>query len=259
MNMKQTILKTGTILLLLGAMVTACEKIDTDDSWSFTQLRIDIVFTDTPYLFTYNGEAFQKLYPSGQLYYPLYVSRRDTAGRFCAYRDEETLELDTVLHFRPGSTLTFIQLPGETIKFYNSGEAEAEPNPANSACTKVRFTYQADFSEADSLRLIWMSSKKANLNLPGAKADALDTVMLYRKGLSRYVEFDTERYRAEDSNTYFFYTRQTWNGSAWTGSAKTAVFTSNGSNILSRYKFATCQFQQSNGIIAPLFGTLWEE
>jgi hypothetical protein len=259
MNMKQTVLKTGTILLLLGAMVTACEKIDTDDSWSFTSLNIRITFTDTLYLFTYNGETFQKV-PGYQLYYPLHISRRDTTGRFCAYRgNEETLELDTVIRFRPASTLTFIQLPGEAIKFYDAGEAEAEPEPANSACTKVRFTYQADFSEADSLRLIWMSSKKANLNLPGAKADALDTVMLYRNGLSRYVEFDTERYRAEDSNTYFFYTRQTWNGSAWTGSTKTAVFTSNGSNILSRYKFATCRFQQSNGNIVPLFGTLWEE
>ena len=238
----------GTFVFLLSS----CDLSDTRDqlaSISYTHLKVNVVYADTTYTFTYDGDTVQY---ASSYYIPLLILRKDSVGVFRVYRGN-TLELDTTLHLKPEAALTFIQLPGEKIKFYDADAGESEPAPTDSTCTKIRFTYNAAYNTADSLRLIWINSKKASLNLPGATAVNFDTLMLYKNKLSHYVEFDTDKYKATGSNTYFFYTRQTWSGSAWTGTTKTAM--TNTAITGATYKFATYQFGSE---FSYLFGSTWK-
>jgi hypothetical protein len=186
-------------------------------------------------------------------YIPLEILRKDSVGVFRAYRGN-MLDMDTTLHISPKDTLTFIQLPGEKIKFYDANAAESEPAPTDTTCTKVRFIYKADYHAADSLRFIWLSSTKASLNLPGATSQSFDTIVAYKGKLSPYVEFDTDKYKAAGNSTYFYYMRQTWNGTAWTGSTKTAM--TNTTITGATYKFATFKILTSE--LTFLFGVKWK-
>ncbi|MGC3977448.1 MAG: hypothetical protein QM751_03985 [Paludibacteraceae bacterium] len=237
---------------LIGTFAfTSCDLSDTRDqlaSISFTTFSVSVVYSDTTYTFTYNGDTVQY----NQSYYiPLQILRKDSVGVLRAYKSK-TLELDTTLHVSPIEAFTFIQLPGEKIKFYDASAAADEPAPTDSTCTKARFIYKADYHAADSLRFVWMSSTKASLSLPGATAPSFDTIVMHKGKLSPYVEFDTDKYKAAGSNTYFYYTRQTWNGTAWTGSTKTAMGTITGAT----YKFATFQLGTSEWKF--LFGSKWK-
>jgi hypothetical protein len=241
-------LKFITAALLPLTMFTACELDEIrEDTVSYARIfSINVVYADTTYRFTWNGEPYES--------FGGYVLRTDTVGTLRAYRDDE-LELDTAIYFAPGSKLQFIQLPGEKIKFYDAAAGESEPDPTDPTCTKARFFYREGSLAAanDSLRFIWLSSAKANLSLPGAKSTAFDTIVIHRGKLSDYVEFNTDKYAPD--NTYFHYTRQTWNGSAWTGTAKTATTLH---TAVTGYKFATCEY--TSGLQFQLiFGNKWEE
>lgn len=235
---------------LMGAFaLVSCDLSDTRKelaSISYTDFSVSVVYSDTTYTFTYNGDPVEY----NQSYYiPLEILRKDSVGVFRAYKGK-ALEMDTTLHISPKETLTFIQLPGEKIKFYDANAAENEPAPTDSTCTKVRFTYNAAYHTADSLRFIWLSSTKASLSLPGATAQNFDTIVAYKNKLSSYVEFDTDKYKAAGNSTYFYYIRQTWSGTAWTGTTKTAM--NNNTITGATYKFAT--FSLNQGF---LFGTEW--
>jgi hypothetical protein len=233
---------------IIALLLPACDPIDTDETYSYTSLNIKVLFSEATYLFTYNGDTVQ-WNPAG-FYKPLTIARKDLTGTLRACRGE-TPELDTLLHLEPAATLSFIQLPGEKIKFYSDSDND-EPEPADESCTKLRLTYSGDYNAADSLRFVWLCSKKANLSLPGATAETIDTLMLYKNRLSRYLELDTDKYSAEGANTYFFYIRQTWNGSAWTGTAKTKI--TSDATWTAEYRFATYQISNT-GWLQLLFGT----
>jgi hypothetical protein len=244
--MIQRFLKYALIALSGLLLFTACELDGIkEETYSYARIfDIDLVYSDTTYTFTYNGVAYDSI--GG------YVLRKDTIGTLRAYRGDK-LELDSTIHFTPWSTMSLIQLPGEKIKFYDANAAESDPAPTDSTCTKVRFIYKADYHAADSLRFIWLSSTKANLSLPGAKAESFDTIVVHKNKLSPYVEFDTDKYKAAGNSTYFYYIRQTWNGTAWTGSTKTAM--TNTTITGATYKFAT--FRVLTSEFSFLFGATW--
>jgi hypothetical protein len=237
-------------IFLIGALFFSCEQTGIDETYSYTSISVSVVYSDTTYLFTYNGDTVQY----AGLYLPLEISRKDLTGTLRAYRGE-ALELDTLVQLSPGEKLSFIQFSGEKIKFYDAGaNGGDEPDPTDPACTKARFFYKTSSLDVanDSLRFIWLSSDKASLSLPGAKSAAFDTIVVHRGKLSDYVEFDTGEYAP--ANTYFYYTRQTWNGSAWTGTAKTATTLR---TTLTGYKFAA--YEYTSGLQFELiFGTKWE-
>jgi hypothetical protein len=235
---------------LCALFLVSCDLSDTRDqlaSISYTTFSVKVVYSDTTYTFTYNGDTVEY---ASSYYVPLEILRKDSVGVFRAYRGS-TLELDTILHISPKETLSFIQMPGETIKFYDADAAESEPAPTDTTCTKVRFTYPSSYSTADSLRFIWLSSTFGNLTLPTATSEKFDTIMVYKNKFSPYVEFDTDKYKAAGKNTYFYSIRQTWSGTAWTGSTKTAMT----ATIITgaTYKFITYSWTQGF-----LFGTKWE-
>lgn len=238
---------------LCALLFASCDLSDTRDqlaSISYTTFSVDVVYADTTYTFTYNGDTVEYI---SSYYKPLEILRKDSVGVFRAYKGK-VLDMDTTLHLKPMAKLTFIQLPGEKIKFYDANAAESEAAPTDSTCTKARFTYNAAYHTADSLRFIWLSSTKASLSLPGATAQNFDTIVVHKNKLSPYVEFDTDKYRAAGSSTYFYYMRQTWNGTAWAGTAKTAM---NNSTITgATYKFAT--FKMLTSELTFLFGVKWK-
>jgi hypothetical protein len=241
-----------TFCLIVTLALSSCDLSDTRDqlaSISYTTFSVDVVYSDTTYTFTYNGDTLEE-YSGLSSYVPLEILRKDSVGVFRAYRGS-TLELDTILHISPKETLTFIQMPGETIKFYDADAAESEPAPTDTTCTKVRFTYPSTYNTADSLRFIWLSSSKASLSVPGATSASFDTIVVYKNKFSAYVEFDTDKYKAAGNSTYFYYIRQTWSGTAWSGSTKTAMT----ATIITgaTYKFITYSWTQGF-----LFGTKWE-
>jgi hypothetical protein len=244
----------GTLAFcLIGTFALAsCDLSDTRDqlaSISYTSFSVNVIYADTTYTFTYNGDTVEN---NSSYYKPLEILRKDSVGVLRAYKGK-VLDMDTTLHLKPMAKLTFIQLPGEKIKFYDANAAESEPAPTDSSCTKVRFTYNAAYHAADSLRFIWLSSTKANLSLPGATAQNFDTIVTYKNKLSPYVEFDTDKYKAAGNSTYFYYMRQTWNGTAWTGTTKTAMT----ATIITgaTYKFITYSWNPGQGF---LFGTKWK-
>lgn len=247
--MIQRFLKYALIALSGLLLFTACELDGVkEETYSYARIfNIDLVYSDTTYTFTYNGVAYDSIMLNG------YVLRKDTIGTLRAYRGD-SLELDSVIHFTPWSTLSFIQLPGEKIKFYDPDDVESEPAPTDSTCTKARFIYKADYHAADSLRFIWLSSTKASLTLPGAMSQSFDTIVAHKGKLSPYVEFDTDKYKAAGNSTFFYYIRQTWNGTAWSGTTKTAM--TNTTITGATYKFATFKILTSE--FSFLFGTTWK-
>lgn len=240
---------------LIGTFALAsCDLSDTRDqlaSISYTTFSVNVIYADTTYTFTYNGDTVEY---ASSYYIPLQILRKDSVGVFRAYKGK-IMELDTTLHISPIESLTFIQLPGEKIKFYDANAAESEPAPTDSTCTKARFTYNAAYHTADSLRFIWLSSTKASLSLPGATSQSFDTIVVHKGKLSSYVEFDTDKYKATGNSTYFYYIRQTWNGTTWTGTAKTAM--NNNTITGATYKFATFQLTGTSGL-QFLFGIKWK-
>jgi hypothetical protein len=252
--MKQKIFGISRLAIILclacAACLSSCEQIGIDETYSFTSFTVKVVYSDTTYLFTCNGDTIPFY---GYYYPPVSIGRKDLSSSMLrAYRGD-VLELDSLVHLSPLETLTFIQLPGEKIKLYDANAGGDEPDPTDATCVKVRFT-PAKNIDADSLRFIWMSSSKANLSLPGSKFDIIDTTVVYKAGLSKYVELDTDRYAEAGSSTYFHYTRQTWDGSAWTGSSKTAV--PNNFKTLAGYKFATFEIS-AIWQFTLLFGEKW--
>jgi hypothetical protein len=237
-----------------AACLTACDLSDTRDelaSISTAYFKINLLYAETSYRFTYNGA------PAGGINT---ISRKDTVGVLQAFREDSAEpELSDTLHILPGSTLTYIQLPGEPLKRYGGASSETEPEPADSACVKMRFTHYESTSANDSLRLIWISSKKSNLSLPGAVAEPFDTLTVYLGKLSRYVEFNTAKYRETGNTAYFFCTLQQWDdgSGAWKNSAvvKKAAF----SKLKPEYKFSTYSIDFRNAIIdfRFLFGEKW--
>jgi hypothetical protein len=249
-NMIRQNLKFALAALSAMTIFTACELDETrEETFSYTPIfNINVVYSDTTYHFTWNDEHYNSIKAQGG-----YVLLKDTVGTLRAYRGDE-LELDSAFHFTRGSTLHFIQLPGEKIKFYDSAATGGdEPDPADPTCVKARFVL-SKYIDADSLRFIWMSSTKKNLSLPGSKFDIIDTTVVYKSTWSKYVELDTDRYAEGGNSTYFHYTRQTWDGSKWTGSSKTAApngFAAKG------YRFVTFEITTS-WQFHFLFGTAWE-
>jgi hypothetical protein len=236
---------------LMGiSFLPACDPIGVDETYSYTSFSVKVIYSDTTYTFTYNGDTL--LFYNQSLSQPLTIGRKDLEGTLRACRGE-SLELDTFLRLTPKETLSFIQLPGEKIKSYDPAEEDAD-EPTDRSCTKMRFFYKTNNVSvtADSVRFIWISSTKANLNLPGGTTQNFDTTVVHKGKLSDYVEFDNDKYADLGSgNTYFHYTHQTWNGSAWTGSTKKTMRT------YADYKLATCEYSAalSFGII---FGVKWE-
>jgi len=228
---------------------SSCEKIGMAETYSYTTFSVDVVYADTTYTFTYNGDTLEK-YSGTSNYVPLEIGREDSVGVFRAYRGGDSLELDTTIHISPKDTLAFIQLPGQKITFYDADATESEDAPTDTTCTKARFTYASTYSTYDSLRFVWLSSTKASLSLPGATSASFDTVVVYRNKFSAYVEFDSDKYSAAGYSTYFYYIRQTWGGTAWTGSTKTKLTDTTLTGAT--YKFVTYSWSQGF-----LFGTEW--
>jgi len=242
--------RTFAYCLMATFALISCDLSDTRDqiaSISYTTFSVDVVYADTTYTFTYNGDTLEY---ASSYYVPLEILRKDSVGVFRAYRGGDSLELDTTIHISPKDTLAFIQLPGQKITFYDADATESEDAPTDTTCTKARFTYASTYSTYDSLRFVWLSSTKASLSLPGATSASFDTVVVYRNKFSAYVEFDSDKYSAAGYSTYFYYIRQTWGGTAWTGSTKTKLTDTTLTGAT--YKFVTYSWSQGF-----LFGTEW--
>lgn len=253
-NGKTTNWIIGTLTYCLIGTFFSCTT-DGDYLYSdgtYTKIAVTLVYADTTYTFMYAGDTIGSIEENGSGFVNAYIPLRDTVGELSVYRGS-SLELDTVIHLTSvqsisAYTYTFLQLPGEKIKFYNvdGGDADA---PTDSTCTKLRFLYDSEYNTADSLRFIWLSSTKASLSLPGATSESFDTLMVYKDKLSNYVEFDTDKYADSGNSTYFYYIRQTWSGAAWTGSTKVK------SGVTLYYQLATYRLGTSGWTF--LFGTTW--
>jgi hypothetical protein len=191
---------TLSLLIVLSCLFQACDVSDTlakGDTFSdapYMKFSVKIVFqadaTKQYKVITYNDKDISILYS---------ILRTDTSGVLKVYNGTETTpELTTTIKHHSGETINLIQLPGQTVQLYGTEAAAADPD---SNAVKVRFFYTAT-TLPDSVRMI-VQSKKSTVTV--TTYDGIDTLMIYRGTISRYVNLNLAKYWASSQTKANFY------------------------------------------------------
>jgi len=193
---------TFSLLIVLSILFQSCDVSDTlakGDTFSdapYMKFNVKIVFqadaTKQYKVITYNGKDISILYT---------ILRTDTSGVLKVYNGTETTpELTTTINHHSGETISLIQLPEQTVQLYGTETAAADPD---SNAVKVRFFYTAA-ALPDSVRMIVQSKKNT---VTATTYDGIDTLMIYRGKISRYVNLNLAKYWASSqTGTNFYYT-----------------------------------------------------
>ena len=256
---------TFSLLIVLSFLLQACDVSDTlakGDTFSdapYMKFSVNIVFqadaTKQYKVITYNDKDISILYS---------ILRTDTSGVLKVYNGTETTpELTTTIKHHSGETISLIQLPGQTVQLYGTEVGAADPD---SNAVKVRFFYTAT-ALPDSVRMI-VQSKKSTVT--ATTYDGIDTLMIYRGTISRYVNLNLAKYWASSqTGTNFYYTLHNMSNPASPLllarrlsllSASEAGTATNRTGPVYGYKLMTYQLDPVNSSYTNqfVFGTKWK-
>jgi hypothetical protein len=191
--------KILSAIVFLSSLLMGCDVSDTlykGDTLSCTSFSVGLVFqadATKSYHATFNDDSI----PMGKYNS---ILRSKLTGTLKVYNGTETTpELTQELTIIPAQTIKLIQLPGQTVQLYESGGSD-EVDPDSNA-VKVRFFYSAT-TLPDSVRMI-VQSKKNNVSV--TTYDGVDTLMITRGKLSRYVNLNLAKYWSINQTMANFY------------------------------------------------------